>query len=84
MAPNPATGVLLRKGTFGYRHTHTERHRVKTEAELRVMLLQTKDAEDGQQRQKLEEAGRILPWRLQREQGPACQSLDFGLPVSRT
>lgn len=56
----------------GQRHTMTE---TMTEKETGVLLPQAEEAEGGGQTPEAGEAGRSLPWSLQRERGPATPAL---------
>lgn len=66
------TGVLIRRGGETHRQMEKEAH-VMTEAEIRVMQLQTKEFQEG--------ARRILLKSLQRDHHPAGTLIsDFWIP----
>ena len=60
------TNVLIRGG-----ETHNEKQHVKTEAEAGDASTNQRTPRIAGHHQQLEGQGRVLPWILQREQGPA-------------
>ena len=76
MALNPVTGVLMRDRR-GETQTHSRSH-VKAEAEMGGAW---PEAQGRLEPQKLEEAGRTLPWSLRRAPSPALPGSEWSCHV---